>query len=159
MSLSVRCADCGTAYAAPDEYAGKVIRCRTCQALNRVPSPSVPPPKETSSPMISDAIGTGYRCPFCQSCRPALPARRWPAWRILLVIAVLLLLLPVWLFGALMVALALTNDLAGWDVAAPGWVLLIGSVLFCFGLGVSLATLLLRPSQQRLCPDCGQRVS
>jgi hypothetical protein len=104
MPIEFCCAECATAYEVEDNLAGKSIRCRECNGLNRVPSPvkksdpSLPskratlnlpnggislPAKQTEplpakkpgpEPIPSSPVSVRYRCPFCNS-------DKTPVWR------------------------------------------------------------------------------
>jgi hypothetical protein len=57
MPITIRCPACATAMAAPEEYAGKAMKCPKCFAVVNVPAnaPSAPPPPVQSKPMSATA--------------------------------------------------------------------------------------------------------
>jgi hypothetical protein len=103
MSIEFRCAECSTIYEVEDDLAGKTIRCRECNGLNRVSSitkqgvpilasrPALnlpndgvsrptkkPDPLPAKQPDLKQSppsdVAIRYRCPFCNSSNA-------PVWR------------------------------------------------------------------------------
>jgi len=37
--INFKCSQCGQAYNVKDDFAGKKVRCKNCQAVNTIPSP------------------------------------------------------------------------------------------------------------------------
>lgn len=50
MPIEVRCPTCGAVLPAPDEFAGKKIRCADCQAIVDVPAAAGAPPLPVAPP-------------------------------------------------------------------------------------------------------------
>ncbi|MFO0818751.1 MAG: hypothetical protein U1A77_12465 [Pirellulales bacterium] len=85
MPIKVAC-QCGAAFAAPDHYAGKTVKCPKCSNPLTVPRPAgaTLPPAQASAPVsfggggIADLLDeagitqdAGIRCPKCQKNMPA----------------------------------------------------------------------------------------
>lgn len=85
MPIKVAC-QCGAAFAAPDHYAGKTVKCPKCSNPLSVPQPAAAtlPPAQAAAPAgfggggIADLLDeagitqdAGIRCPKCQKSMPA----------------------------------------------------------------------------------------
>lgn len=103
------------------------------------------------------SMESGYRCPYCRSREKALPQNRWPAWRILTVIAVGMFVVPFFIVAVFF----LIAGMGFWfddQQFLPG-AFFIGWIMIALCTAVGLVAVLVRPSPERICPDCGQRVS
>src|SRR5688500_918626 len=72
MSVKAVCTGCGKAFNAPDQYAGKKVKCKVCGAAFRVPGPPTAdaPRTPTAKPAAAAAASSSAR-PAARKTTPA----------------------------------------------------------------------------------------
>lgn len=54
--ITFKCSKCGHEYKVADEYAGKKARCKSCDNVNAIPSPTAKPAQPERVPGSGDSV-------------------------------------------------------------------------------------------------------